>query len=73
VVLVSSGGSGPLHPFVHHLDVPVVMIGIGHAGGRVHAPNENIRWIDVERGTFATVRAIERWSGLTPSAEKENP
>ena len=66
VVLVSSGGSGPLHLFVHELGVPVVMIGIGHAGGRVHAPDENIRWIDVERGTLATVRTLERYAGLTP-------
>jgi acetylornithine deacetylase/succinyl-diaminopimelate desuccinylase-like protein len=66
VILVSSGGSGPLHPFVNELGLPVVMIGIGHAGGRVHAPDENIRWIDVERGTLATVRTLERYAGLTP-------
>lgn len=71
-ILISSGGSGPLHPFVHHLGVPVVMMGIGYAGGRVHAPNENIRWIDVERGTFATLRAIERWAGLSAAPTKEN-
>jgi len=67
-ILVSSGGSGPLYPFVHELGVPVIMIGIGHAGGRVHAPDENIRWIDVERGTLATLRTLERYAGLNAPA-----
>ena len=43
------------------------MIGVGYAEGRAHAPDENVRWSDVERGTYATVRTIERWAGLTPS------
>jgi hypothetical protein len=41
-----------------------VMLGVGYAEGRAHAPDENVRWIDVERGTLATVRTIERWAGL---------
>ena len=66
VVTVSSGGSGPLHPFVDALGLPVIMIGVGYAQGRAHAPDENVRWVDVERGTYATVRTIERWAGLEP-------
>ena len=66
VVTVSSGGSGPLHPFVDVLGLPVVMVGVGYTQGRAHAPDENVRWVDVERGTFATVRSIERWAGLEP-------
>lgn len=66
VITVSSGGSGPLHPFVAELDLPVVMLGVGYPGSRVHAPDEHVRWVDVERGTFATVRALERFAGLTP-------
>ncbi len=66
IVTVSSGGSGPLHPFVDVLGLPVVMLGVGYAQGRAHAPDENVRWVDVERGTFATVRTIERWAGLEP-------
>ena len=38
-----SGGSGPNHPFLHVLKVPVATAGIGYPGARVHAPNENIR------------------------------
>jgi acetylornithine deacetylase/succinyl-diaminopimelate desuccinylase-like protein len=68
VITISSGGSGPMAPFVDELGLPVVMLGVGHAQGRAHAPDENVRWIDVERGTLATVRTIERWAGLTPPA-----
>jgi acetylornithine deacetylase/succinyl-diaminopimelate desuccinylase-like protein len=66
VVIVSSGGSGPLHPFVDQLGIPIAMLGIGYPGNRVHSPNEHLRWQDVHRGTFATVRTLERWAGLTP-------
>lgn len=38
-----SGGSGPNHPFIHYLNVPVVSAGLGYPGGNGHAPNENIR------------------------------
>ena len=68
VITISAGGSGPLSPFVDELGVPVVMLGVGYAEGRAHAPDENVRWVDVERGTLATVRTIERWAGLTPAA-----
>jgi acetylornithine deacetylase/succinyl-diaminopimelate desuccinylase-like protein len=37
------GGSGPSHPFVHDLHLPVATAGLGHPDTRAHAPNENIR------------------------------
>ncbi len=37
------GGSGPNHPFVHVLGLPVATAGIGHPGTLAHAPNENVR------------------------------
>lgn len=37
------GGSGPNHPFVHTLKLPVVTAGCGYPGTNAHAPNENIR------------------------------
>lgn len=37
------GGSGPSHPFVHDLHLPVAMAGLGYPDTRAHAPNENIR------------------------------
>jgi acetylornithine deacetylase/succinyl-diaminopimelate desuccinylase-like protein len=37
------GGSGPNHPFVHDLGLPVATAGMGYPDTRAHAPNENIR------------------------------
>lgn len=37
------GGSGPNHPFVHDLGLPVATAGMGYPDTRTHAPNENIR------------------------------
>lgn len=37
------GGSGPSHPFVHDLNLPVVTGGAGYPGTLAHAPNENLR------------------------------
>ncbi len=37
------GGSGPNYPFVYDLGLPVATAGLGYPGGRVHAPNENMR------------------------------
>jgi acetylornithine deacetylase/succinyl-diaminopimelate desuccinylase-like protein len=67
VIAVSSGGSGPMHPFVEELGLPVVMLGVGNSNSRAHSPNENIRWVDVHNGTYATVRTLERWAGLEPA------
>lgn len=36
------GGSGPNHAFLEYLGVPIATAGLGHSGGQVHAPNENI-------------------------------
>ena len=38
-----SGGSGPNHPFVHVLGLPVATAGLGYPDTKAHAPNENIR------------------------------
>jgi len=38
-----AGGSGPLHPFIHELGLPVATGGLGYPDTRAHAPNENIR------------------------------
>ena len=37
------GGSGPSHPFVHDLNLPVATAGLGYPDTKAHAPNENIR------------------------------
>lgn len=58
------GGSGPLHPFIHVLDLPVVTSGCGYPQGRVHAPNENIRIPDFINGIRHTARIITRFADL---------
>jgi acetylornithine deacetylase/succinyl-diaminopimelate desuccinylase-like protein len=52
------GGSGPIHPFVAGLRVPVVTCGCGYPGARVHAPNENLRISDLVLGAKHTARFI---------------
>ena len=42
VVSPLSGGSGPVHPFVHVLGLPVAFSGIAYPDNRIHAPNENL-------------------------------
>lgn len=59
------GGSGPNHPFIHTLGLPVVSAGVGYPGGRAHAPNENIRIKDFINGTRHTARIIERFGRAT--------
>ncbi len=38
-----TGGSGPSHPFIHDLGLPVATAGVGYPGTLAHAPNENLR------------------------------
>ena len=42
-VVPMTGGSGPNHPFIHELGLPVATAGAGYPGTLAHAPNENIR------------------------------
>jgi len=52
------GGSGPIHPFVVGLRVPVITAGCGYPGSRVHAPNENLRLSDLLLGARHTARYL---------------
>lgn len=45
-----SGGSGPNYLFAHEVGVPIITIGVGYSGSRIHAPNENIRINDFRNG-----------------------
>jgi acetylornithine deacetylase/succinyl-diaminopimelate desuccinylase-like protein len=58
------GGSGPMHPFIHVLGLPVVTSGCGYPEGRVHAPNENIRIPDFINGIRHTARIITRFAEM---------
>ncbi len=61
VVYPSVAGSGPMHPFVEHLGVPVVGLGCSYPGSRVHSPNEHIRVADFDRSVVALLRLLERY------------
>lgn len=55
-------GTGPMHPFSHHLHAAVVGFGIGYPGTRIHSPNENIRIADFHKGVLGIKRALEVFS-----------
>jgi acetylornithine deacetylase/succinyl-diaminopimelate desuccinylase-like protein len=56
------GGSGPMYPFVHVLQVPIGAAGLGYPGGRAHAPDENFRVDDFVKGAQHTARILARFS-----------
>jgi acetylornithine deacetylase/succinyl-diaminopimelate desuccinylase-like protein len=60
VVAPTSGGSGPMDPFVHLLDVPISNVGIGYSSTLVHSPNENMRISDFVKGVKHTARVMAR-------------
>lgn len=63
VVYPNSAGSGPIQPFVVGLGLPIVGMGIGYPGSRLHAPNEHFRLPDFMKGVQALVRLLELYGG----------
>ncbi len=57
-----SGGSGPMYPLSDMLGIPAVCAGIGYAGARAHAPNENIRLADYWQGQRFIGELIEAFA-----------
>jgi len=53
-----SGGSGPNHPFIHLLKLPVATAGVGYPGSSVHAPNENLVIDNFVAGVRHTARIL---------------
>jgi acetylornithine deacetylase/succinyl-diaminopimelate desuccinylase-like protein len=56
-----TGGSGPIHLFIHRLGLPVVTLGVGYPGGLVHAPNEHVVIVNLLRGAKHAARVIARF------------
>ena len=56
----NSPGSGPMYPFVEVLGLPVVGVGCGYPGSRIHSPNEHLRVADFGKGVQALARIFER-------------
>jgi acetylornithine deacetylase/succinyl-diaminopimelate desuccinylase-like protein len=55
------GGSGPNHPFIHLLNLPVATSGVGYPGSQAHAPNENMRLDLYLKGAEHIARILERF------------
>ena len=53
-----SGGSGPNHPFIHFLKLPVATAGVAYPGSSVHAPNENLIIDNFVAGVRHTARIL---------------
>jgi acetylornithine deacetylase/succinyl-diaminopimelate desuccinylase-like protein len=64
VVEPSSGGSGPMGPFVDFVGVPVVCAGISNFKSFVHAPNENIVKAHFEKGFHFAVAFFGRVAAM---------
>jgi acetylornithine deacetylase/succinyl-diaminopimelate desuccinylase-like protein len=50
VIHPTSPGTGPRWMFSEWTDMPIVGLGVGHAGSQIHAPNENIFLQDYREG-----------------------
>ena len=58
IIVPMSGGSGPNHPFIHTLNVPVATAGVGYPGSQVHSPNENIDLETFRKGIRHVARIL---------------
>ncbi len=67
LVVPMIGGSGPIHAFIEHLGLPIATAGIGHPGGRIHAPNENVRLDLLDKGIRHTARIMAMLGEDLPS------
>ncbi len=61
-IIPMSGGSGPNHPFIHELKIPVATAGVGYPGSNVHAPNENMDIENFIAGVRHTIRIMDSFS-----------
>ena len=66
LILPLSPVTGPVHPFTNGLKQPIVTIGCGYPGARVHSPNENLRLSDLEKGVAHTVLFLEKLASHAP-------
>jgi len=62
VVELSSPGTGPLYIFSRRYKMPSVDIGVSAEDGRIHAPNENLRLDQLQRGILWIAETMELFS-----------
>ena len=56
------GGSGPAYAFIETLGVPIATAGLGHAGARIHAPDENLRVDDYVKHAKHVARLLDAFA-----------
>ena len=56
------GGSGPAYTFIETLGVPIATAGLGHAGARIHAPDENLRVDDYVKHAKHVARLLDAFA-----------
>jgi acetylornithine deacetylase/succinyl-diaminopimelate desuccinylase-like protein len=61
IIVPMSGGSGPNHAFLRHLNLPIATIGVSYPGANIHAPNENIVLDNFVSGVRHTARVLVRF------------
>jgi acetylornithine deacetylase/succinyl-diaminopimelate desuccinylase-like protein len=63
ILVPNMAGTGPLYPFVTTLGLPTADCGIGYPDAAIHAPNENIRLEDFQKGTKAIAALLGHFGG----------
>jgi acetylornithine deacetylase/succinyl-diaminopimelate desuccinylase-like protein len=53
-----------MYPFTNVIGAPVLGLGIGYPGSKIHSPNEHIVLHHFESGIRVIKRAMERFAGL---------
>ena len=61
VLVPNMAGSGPMHLFTDDLKLSVASAGIDYPDNHIHAPNENIRLSDFEKGVLHLAEIVERF------------
>jgi len=61
---LSASGTGPMYPFGNLLQVPIVSTGSGYFASRAHAPDENIRLADFQKGILHMALLLSRFASL---------
>jgi len=64
IVYPNGGGSGPLKMFIDSLGMPIVILPFCAADQHEHAPNENMKLIDLENGVRAATILLKRLGEL---------
>jgi acetylornithine deacetylase/succinyl-diaminopimelate desuccinylase-like protein len=62
IIELGSPGTGPLYLFTRRYNMPSVDIGISAQDGGIHAPNENIKLEDLQKGIYWIAETMELFS-----------